>query len=282
MMKAKNIFIIYIINLGGPTSSFILDVIYPEIVGNNTIKRIIFLILSHITGKKTNFGTCEIKISAMKLISSVLLLLSIIAYHNVNAQIITTISGTTTAGFTGDNGPATAAKLNSPHDVVVFAGNIYISDQNNNRVRKINPAGIMTTIAGNGTAGFLGDGGPASAAELDLPTGLAIDNTGNLYIADQSNYRVRKINTSGIISTIAGNGVFTYTADGIAATAAGLFPTAITLDTSGNLFIAELSNNRVRKVNTSGIISTIAGNGVGGFGGDSGPATDAKDRKSVV
>jgi len=204
------------------------------------------------------------------------------SFHFLNAQIITTIAGTDSAGYSGDGFPATAAKFSSPHDLVVLHGYVYVSDQNNNRIRKISPSGLITTIAGTGTAGYMGDGGQATAAELNLPTGLAIDTSGNLYIADQSNYRIRKINTSGIITTIAGNGGFAFSGDGIQATATGLFPSGVAADNSGNIYIAEQSNYRIRKVNNAGIITTIAGVGTGGFSGDGGPATDAQIAPSGV
>ncbi len=147
---------------------------------------------------------------------------------SLNAQIITTVAGNGTAGYSGDGGQATNAELNTPDGITIDAiGNIYISDRANNRVRKISTAGIISTIAGNGIAGYLGDGGQASTAELSNPIGLAFDAFGNLFIADTYNNCVRKINTLGIISTIAGRdssgiGVAGYTGDGGQATAAEL------------------------------------------------------------
>ena len=195
------------------------------------------------------------------------------------AGIITTIAGMGgSAGFTGDGGQATAAKLIRPYAAQYdAAGNLYITDTQNNRIRKVNTSGIITTIAGNGTAGFAGDNGQATAAELNGPDALAFDPAGNLYIADVANIRIRMVNTAGIISTYAGTGVAGYNADGIAATAAQLNnPCGVVVDGAGNLYIGDGNNNRIRKVTKStGIISTIAGTGAAGFGGDGGPATAA-------
>lgn len=192
--------------------------------------------------------------------------------------IISTIAGTGTSGFSGDGGAATAAALSGPTGVTLDnSGNIYIADQQNNRVRKISTSGVITSIAGNGTGGFSGDGGAATAAGLSFPTGVLVDGSGNIYIADQFNNRVRKINTSGIISTVAGTGASTYGGDGGAATLAQIYyPTHLAFDPSGNLYIADHYNHRIRKVNGSGIISTVAGNGLTGSSGDGGAATAAR------
>ena len=194
-----------------------------------------------------------------------------------NAQIISTVAGNGTSGYSGDGGAATAAELNSPYGVAVdAAGNIYIADASNYKVRKVNTSGIISVFAGNGTSGATGDGGAATAAELSNVVGVAVDASNNVYIADQNNCRIRKVNTSGIISTVAGNGTSGYSGDGGAATAAKLFsPCAVAVDASGNLYIADYYNNRIRKVNTSGTISTIAGTGTGSYSGDGGAATAA-------
>jgi uncharacterized protein YjdB len=191
--------------------------------------------------------------------------------------VITTFAGTGSYGFSGDGGAATAATFTTITDVAVdAAGNVYIADQSNQRIRKVNTSGIVSTVAGNGGYGFGGDGGQATSAYLSYPSGVAVDASGNLYIADQSNLRVRKVNTSGIISTIAGNGSCCYGGDGGAATSAYLYyPQKVAVDGSGNVYIADGNNQRIRKVNTSGIISTFAGNGSSGFGGDGGAATSA-------
>jgi len=196
--------------------------------------------------------------------------------QSVNAQIIYTYAGTGATGYTGDGGLAISAKMNDPSGVAIDAsGNIYISDTWNNVIRKVSTTGVITTFAGTGANGSSGDGGPATAAELYRPSGICFDNSGNMYIADALNGKIRKINTSGTISTVAGNGTLGYTGDGGPATAAELYPGDVKIY-SGNLFISDFSNNVIREVNSSGTISTIAGNGTAGFSGDGGPATAAK------
>ena len=196
----------------------------------------------------------------------------------INAGVVSAFAGTPAPGFSGDGGFATAAQLNGPtYAYPDNAGNVYIADQLNNRIRKVNSLGIISTVAGNGTAGFSGDGGPATAAELNNPYGVTVDNSGNLYITDKLNQRIRKVNTSGIITTIAGNGTAGYAGDGGPATAAEfLNPSGLTFDNAGNLYIADRSNNRVRKIATTGIITTVTGNGTAGATGDGGPATAAE------
>ena len=188
--------------------------------------------------------------------------------------IISTYAGTGTNGFSGDGGPAVGAEINNPvGEAMDTAGNFYFADLNNNRIRKITPLGIISTFAGNGTAGFSGDGGAATKAELSAPLGIAFDPAGNLYIADSGNQRVRKVTPGGIVSTVAGNGAQGYNGDGIAAIKAELaHPNGIATDSKGNLYIADGYNQRIRMVNTAGIISTVAGNGTAGYSGDAGPA----------
>jgi len=192
--------------------------------------------------------------------------------------VITTVAGTGVSGYSGDNGAAVNAQLNLPGAVAVdAAGNLYIGDTNNNVVRKVSASGIITTAAGNGTAGSTGDGGPAVAAELRVPLGLAVDPAGNLYIADTHNSRIRKVDTNGTITTVAGTGVSGYSGDGQAATGAKLsFPYSVAADAGGNLYIADSSNYRIRKVDTSGNISTVAGFGTYGESGDGGVAVGAQ------
>jgi Secretion system C-terminal sorting domain/NHL repeat len=210
----------------------------------------------------------------MKRILSVLLCLPFLS----NGQIINTIAGNGSTGYSGDGLAATAAAISDPGGLAFdHFGNIYIGGYYNNTIRKVSPAGIITTIAGNGTGGFSGDGGPSTAALLSYPTKIALDPSGNLYIADQLNNRIRKISTTGIISTVAGNGSVGFGSDGVAATSTSVFhPTGVCLDASGNIYIADCANNRIRKVSTSGIISTVAGNGFTGSGGDGGMATAAQ------
>ena len=191
---------------------------------------------------------------------------------------INTVAGTGTPGFSGDEGPATAAKLQQPYGVAVDgSGNLYIADASNHRVRKVNGSGTITTVAGIGSAGFSGDGGPATSAELSDPYGVAVDGSGNLYIADTLNHRVRKVDGSGTITTVAGTGTAGFSGDGGLATSAELDgPWGMAVDGSGNLYIADQGNSRVRKVDGAGTITTVAGTITTGFSGDEGPATSAE------
>ncbi len=188
------------------------------------------------------------------------------------------VAGSGSNGFSGDGGPATSAQLDSPSGVAVdTAGNLFIAERSNNRVRKVTPGGVISTVAGNGTGGFRGDGGPATSAQLDSPSGVAVDTAGNLFIADTSNQRVRKVTPGGVISTVAGIGTGGFRGDGGPATSAMLnYPQGVAVDTAGNLFIADTFNQRVRKVTPGGVISTVAGIGTKGFSGDGGPATSAQ------
>jgi sugar lactone lactonase YvrE len=198
------------------------------------------------------------------------------AIRKIDASgIITTIAGSSISGYSGDGGPATAAKFNGINGMAFDnSNNLYVCDADNFVVRKINTTGIVSTIAGNGTSGNSGDGGAATAAQLKSPTGVVVDAAGNIYVADNAGHAIRKVNASGIISKVAGTGATGYTGDGGAATAATLhFPADVTIDASGNLYIADLYNNVIRKVNTSGVITTYAGNGTSGFSGDGGNAT---------
>ena len=192
--------------------------------------------------------------------------------------IISTVAGTGVNGYSGDNGPATSAVLNIPGAIFVDGvGNVFFADGNNNRVRKINTSGIITTIAGNGTPGYSGDGGAATSAEINNPIGITVDASGNFYIGDQQNHRIRKVTSSGIISTVAGTGSSGYSGDGGAATLAKIsYPNYIFLDAAGNLLITDNGNHCIRKINASGIISTIVGTGTLGYSGDGGPATAAQ------
>jgi len=207
-------------------------------------------------------------------------------------------------GYGGDGGPASGAKIYVPEDVAVDgAGNIYISDTGNNRIRSVNlgtqavtiagiviQPGYIATVAGNGTAGYSGDGGAATSAEINSPIGVKVDSAGNIYIGDFGNYRIRKVTAAGIISTVAGNGTAGYSGDGGAATSAELNgPAHVALDGSGNIYFADANNNRIRVVNTGtlavmiagtviqpGDIATVAGDGTGGYSGDGGAATGAE------
>jgi sugar lactone lactonase YvrE len=190
--------------------------------------------------------------------------------------IITTVVGNGPTDWGG--GKDANAQLYIPKRVAIDNhGNIYISDAGRNRIRKVTPAGLITTIAGNGTSGFSGDGSPAISAQFNDPDGIALDSSDNLYIADSNNNRIRKVTPAGIITTIAGNGAKGSSGDGGPAALAQLYwPQGVTVDSSGNLFVADMQNHRIRKVTPDGIITTIAGNGKPGFGGDSGQATSAQ------
>jgi uncharacterized protein (TIGR03437 family) len=257
-------------------------------------------------------------------------------------QIINTVAGSGATGtfsnahFSGDGGPATSALLNQPASIFLDAsGNLFIADTANSRIRKVSPTGTITTVAGNGCCNYSGDGGQATSAAMDLPQGVAVDSSGNIYIADTGNSVIRKVSAGGVISTIAGKFGFMgeygdggpanqsvlwspmgvgvdaagdlyiadtvnnvirevsagsgnisvvagnqtqgFAGDGGTATSAELYlPTGVFVDSSGNLFIADRGNNRIRKVSTSGTITTVAGNGSAGSTGDGGPATAAE------
>ena len=230
---------------------------------------------------------------------------------------ITTVAGNGEKGFSGDNGNAVDARLHFPRDIEVDgSGNLYIVDSGNDRVRKVDTSGIITSlatfkfarglaidasgnvyvsdisghrirkvdtmgtatnIAGTGESGFSGDGGAATSARLDYPDGVAVDGSGNLYIADTYNQRIRKVDTSGTITTVAGTGESGFSGDGGLATAARLAaPRGVAVDGSGNLYIVDTVNHRIRKVDTSGTITTVAGIGESQYSGDDGPATRAR------
>ncbi|WP_247235536.1 leucine-rich repeat domain-containing protein [Telluribacter sp. SYSU D00476] len=195
---------------------------------------------------------------------------------NTSAQYtINTYAGTGTNGFSGDGEAATAAMISNIQGVAVDgAGNLYLADQGNNRIRKVSTSGIITTIAGTGTYSYSGDGGPATEATIREPQGIAVDGAGNLYFADGGT-RIRKVSTSGIITTVAGSEFNGCSVDGTYSTEAMLNPVGVTVDGAGNLYIASHSCSRISKVSADGIITTVAGNGNIGYSGDGGPATEA-------
>ena len=196
------------------------------------------------------------------------------------AQMITTIAGTGTWSCSGDGGPATAAAVGQLYGTTVDAsGNVYITCTSCRKVKKISTSGIITTVAGNGTGGSTGDGGPATDATIGIPYGLAVDKSGNLYISDWENSVIRKVDPLGFISTIAGDASIIgggYSGDGGPAIHALLSgPAGIATDTAGNLFIAEENNNVIRKISKTGIITRVAGTGAWAYSGDGGPALSA-------
>lgn len=190
---------------------------------------------------------------------------------------VVAFAGTGVAGFSGDGGAATSAKVNFPNGITRdSAGNVIFADTGNNRIRKIDTSGKISTIAGNGQAGYSGDGGPATLAALNQPFDLTYDSAGSLYFSELGNSVVRKVDTSGTITTFAGTGVAGFSGDGGAAIQARLNgPMGLAMEDSGLLYIADNLNHRVRLVNSSGVISTFAGNGSSGYSGDGGAATDA-------
>jgi sugar lactone lactonase YvrE len=207
-----------------------------------------------------------------------------------DSQVIQTIAGTGSPGYSGDGGRAVEATLNTMQGLLAGAidsnGNLYIADTNNHVVRRIDATGVITTVAGLGPdqAGFNGDNQPATQAKLAAPSDVALDAAGNLYIADNGNGRIRKVDGSGIITTVAGGGgPGDGLGDGGPATAAKLInPSGITFDSAGNLYVSEAGRNRIRRVDiATGIITTLAGTSGFGFGGDGGPATAATFKSPV-
>jgi hypothetical protein len=214
--------------------------------------------------------------STRSIIAVGILFTSLFSNPPAHAQVINTICGTGTSGDTGDGGPATAARIMIETGIYVDnAMNMYFTGTSN-KVRKVDGStGIITTIAGTGTGSYSGDGGPATAATFNQPCGLTLDAAGNIYVTEVVNSRIRKINVAtGIITTVAGGGI--GLGEGGPATACSLMPTAVKFDHSGAMVIADCGAMRIRKVNAmTGIITTIAGNGMMASYGDGGPATAA-------
>jgi sugar lactone lactonase YvrE len=214
-------------------------------------------------------------------LAACLVLFSVSALHAQGVLTVTpsptaaTAAGTGAVGYTGDGGAATSATLANPSAVAYDTnGNLYLADAQNHVVREIAKGGLITTVAGTGAEGYGGDGGAATAAYLDTPTGVAVDGSGNVYIADSHNHRIREV-TAGTITTIAGTGVPGFSGDGGPATAAQFsLPSAVAVDGSGNVYIADTNNQRIRKI-AGTTITTIAGDGEETYAGDSAAATSA-------
>lgn len=201
------------------------------------------------------------------------------------AGVITTVAGRLgPPGFSGDGGPAVDAQLGWVLGLAIdSAGNLFIADAVTARVRKVDTAGVITTVAGSGVRGFAGDGGPATEAQLGTVSGLAVDDSGNIYIADLEHHRVRRIDATGMISTVAGTGRGGYNGDGMPAMEATLLhPRGLAVDESGDLYIADAFNHRVRRVDSMGMITTVAGIGDWGFQGEGGPAVEVDLRQPTV
>ncbi|MCW3121029.1 MAG: hypothetical protein JWQ38_521 [Flavipsychrobacter sp.] len=187
-----------------------------------------------------------------------------------HGQSIITFAGKGTSGYSGDGGIAKDCEFNHPFGIAIAAGNLYIADRHNNCVRMINSAGVVTTIAGTGTAGYNGDNIPATAAQLNSPVSVVVDHAGNVCVSDLGNNRIRRVDTNGIITTIAGTGVAGYNGDDQPATAAQLnSPRGLAIGPrSGNVFLADQGNNRVRIIDDKANIITYVGSGVAGYNGD--------------
>jgi len=211
---------------------------------------------------------------------------------NTTTGIITTVAGNGTFGYSGDGATGTSAQLRFPAGVSVDSvGNMYIADTNSHRIRKVDTTGIITTVAGNGTFGYSGDGLLAISAQLRGPNGVSVDSVGNIYIADTLGHRIRMVSratqtkfgismTADYIYTIAGTGAGGYNGDGATGTSVRInAPHGVSVDSDGNIYIADTSNHRIRKVDTTGIITTVAGTGTSGYNGDGATGTSARLNK---
>jgi sugar lactone lactonase YvrE len=193
-------------------------------------------------------------------VSITILLSQLISQTKLSAQTVTTFAGSGSVGST--NATGTAASFNSPYSIAIDgSGNLYIADASNNKIRKITPAGVVTTLAGAGTAGSTDATG--TAASFNFPTGVAVDGSGNIYVADQANNKIRKITSGGVVTTFAGSGTMAST-DGTGTGASFYYPSDIAIDGSGNLFVLESANNTIRKITPGGVVTTFAGSSTAG------------------
>lgn len=207
-----------------------------------------------------------------------------VRWINLSTGELGLLAGNGAAAYAGDTsstvtGYASSASLNAPRGLAVdSSGNVYIADSGNNRIRMVNTSGLISTVAGDGTAGYSGDSGPATDAEIDSPYGLAVDQSGNLYIAERAGNRVRKVTTSGTITTVAGTGNAGVppSETGTAIDQPLNSPSGLAIESGGSVLIADTNNNRIRRLSTDGTITTVAGSGAIGYAGDGGPATSAK------
>lgn len=210
-----------------------------------------------------------------------LLLIADTAHNRVrrvlSSGLIETVAGTGTAGFSGDNGPATQARLDNPRGLAASTAGVWIADTRNNRIRRVAPDGTITTVAGIGRYGFRGDGGPATEAWMVLPHGVALTPAGTFLVFDTYNARLREVNAAGVIQTVAGTGTPTSTGDGGPATAATFNqPLGVAAGPGGVIYVSDSLSHRVRRIDPDGTILTVAGTGVGGYGGDGGPGVEAQ------
>ena len=252
--------------------------------------------IAQIRWKNDRGGDGEVSGTSTWLVSNILLKaglnnISVTAWDAVGNSFVNTLAvtysptntlsifaGTLMPGFNLESGTGLASQLYAPETVAFdSSGNLYIADKGNHRIRKVTRSGLISTVAGSGQLGSSGDGGLSINAAMNQPNGVAVDGSGNIYLSDTNNHRIRKVNSAGVITTIAGNGINGFSGDGGQGTQAELdTPVGVTLDDAGNLLIADANNHRIRKLNLStGVITTIAGNGYG-FGGDGGQATQAQ------
>ena len=208
-------------------------------------------------------------------VKHLLLILCCCILTSVHSQTITTIAGTGVGAFNGDGNVAITTTINGPFGVAVDTiGNVYIADRFNHRIRKVANNGIMTTVAGDGSSGYSGDGFAATNAQLNEPTGVAVDNAGNIYIADRLNNVIRMVKND-TIHTISGTGIAGYNGDGIATASQLNLPRGVSVSKNGIVVIADQGNQLVRVSTTTGMLKTVAGNRIMGFSGDGGAATQA-------